>query len=88
MNNYDPILIAGPPRSGITMMSGIFHYHGVWIGPARTTKYPKSNSSLGTENIDIKKYLKSLLDGYKNWNTPLPDIDKYYDPYFKDIILG
>jgi hypothetical protein len=29
---------------------------------------------IGTENIAIKKYLKSLQNGYENWNVPLPDI--------------
>lgn len=89
MNKHQPILIAGPPRSGTTMIAGLFYHHGVWIGESRSTSYPKTNSKLGTENIQIKKYLKSLLPkGWKNWNLPLPNVScPKKDIHFKERIL-
>jgi len=70
-----PILIAGPPRSGTTMLAGLLHQHGVWVGHARTTRYPGSNSNFGSENIDIKGIMKREAKkvGYKNWKIPLPE---------------
>lgn len=85
MNSHSPILIAGPPRSGTTMLAGLFYIHGVWIGQARVTSYPETNSLLGTENTAIKKYLKSLMD-YVNWTVPLPDVDPL--PEFGPTILN
>ena len=86
MSNQKPILIASPPRCGTTLLAGLFHKHGAWIGKARVTSYPKTNSLLGTENQDIKKYLKSLLGDYKNWNLPTPTIDNVRG--FKEEIEG
>ncbi|KKM07613.1 hypothetical protein LCGC14_1732140 [marine sediment metagenome] len=75
MVRQDPILIAAPPRSGTTMLAGLLHKHGVWVGNARTTMYPRTNSNFGAENIDIKNIMKREAGrvGYKNWETPFPD---------------
>jgi len=76
MINQKPILIAGCPRSGTTMLAGLLHYHGVWVGRSRTTMYPGSNSNFGSENLDIKEIMKQEGDliGYKhkNWSADLP----------------
>lgn len=76
MKDQSPILIAGPPRSGTTMLAGLLYYHnGVWIGRSRKTKYPGTNSDFGSENLDIKDIMKRLAAQliYQNWHTPLPD---------------
>ena len=56
----NPILIASPTRSGTTMLAWLLHLHGVWIGNAGVTKSPETNPQVGTENISLKKYLKSI----------------------------
>jgi len=88
MKRDDPILIAGPPRSGTTMMAGLLYHHGVWVGNARTTNHPGTNpSDFGSENLDIKELMKSEAKriGYKNWKVPLPD-DVELRPDLKDRI--
>ena len=74
MVRQDPILIASPPRSGTTMLAGLLHYHGIWVGRSRTTMYPGTNSEFGSENIDIKNVFQEAAGkmGYKNWETPFP----------------
>lgn len=69
-----PILIAGPPRSGTSMISALLIKHDVWIGDARGTMYPSTNTDIGTENLYIKNIMKrqSRYLGYTNWNAPLP----------------
>jgi len=86
MIRQDPILIAAPPRSGTTMLAGLFHYHGVWVGRARTSQFPWTNSNFGSENIDIKNIfkVKGFKSGYKNWETPFPDFGTC--KYLKKII--
>ena len=75
MVRQDPILIAAPPRSGTTMLAGLFHKHGVWVGRSRTTMYPGTNSDFGSENMDIKNIMKynAKKCEYKNWETPFPN---------------
>jgi len=75
MKRQDPILIAGAPRSGTTMLAGLLHHHGVWVGRARTTRYPDTNVQFGSENQDIKNVMKNIAHHihYDNWDTPLPD---------------
>lgn len=70
----NPIIIAAPPRSGTTMVAGLLKKHGIWVGKARVTKYPESNSLIATENQDIKKLMKILAGvfEYRNWNAGLP----------------
>jgi len=74
MIQQNPILIAGPPRSGTTMIAGLLNHQGVWIGQGRTTHYPGTNPEFVSENQEIKNILKSQAQqvGYKNWSTPLP----------------
>lgn len=60
MKSNSPIFIAAPTRSGTTMLAWLLHLHGAWIGEAKITKAPETNSLVGTENIHIKKYLRSL----------------------------
>ena len=80
--NQQPILIASPPRSGTVLLAGLLHYHNVWIGRARTTRYPGTNPELGVENIDIKEIMKreGAKLGYKNWGAVLPNLSR--DTYF------
>jgi hypothetical protein len=75
MIRQDPILIAAPPRSGTTLLAGLFHYHGVWVGRARTTQFPGTNSDFGSENLDIKNIMKREAERvkYVNWEIPFPD---------------
>ena len=75
MIQQNPILIAGPPRSGTTMLAGLLNYHGVWIGEGRTTHYPGTNPEFVSENQEIKNILKSQAQkiGYTNWGVPLSD---------------
>ena len=75
MIRQDPILIVAPPRSGTTMLAGLIHYHGVWVGRSRTTQFPGTNSKFGSENLDIKNVMKRMAVevGYKNWETPFPN---------------
>lgn len=72
--NQIPILIASPPRCGTVLLAGLLHYHNVWIGRSRTTRYPGTNPELGVENIDIKEIMKreGAKLGYKNWNPLFP----------------
>lgn len=75
MIDQRPILIAGPPRSGTTMIAGLLHYHGVWVGNTRVTRYPGTNPpDFGSENIDIKQLMKQEASNqnYSNWNCPFP----------------
>lgn len=80
MIRQDPILIAAPPRSGTTLLAGLLHFHGVWVGRARTTMYPGTNSDFGSENQDIKSIFKQIAEdiGYRNWQVPFPvvNVDK------------
>jgi len=72
---HDPILITGPPRSGTSMIAGLIHFHGAWIGEAEGTRYPGSNTDLGTENPDFKMIIRDILkkNGIHEWNIyPLP----------------
>jgi hypothetical protein len=66
------------------MLAGLFYIHDVWIGEAKVTRYPETNSMLGTENVHIKKYLKSLYRDYVNWSVPIPNIEPM--PEFKSTI--
>lgn len=72
----NPIIIAAPPRSGTTMVAGLLKLHGAWVGRARVTNHPGSNSLIATENQDIKKLMKTLARTYKynNWSEELPEI--------------
>ena len=87
MIQQTPIFIAGPPRSGTTMLAGLLQHHGLWIGRARTTMFPGSNSNVAAENIDIKEIMKREAKrlGYRNWRMPLPEQIKYSDKLKKEI---
>jgi len=76
MSRQNPILIAAPPRSGTTMLAGLLHKHGVWVGRARTTMYPGTNSDFGSENQDIKNVFQRAAKkaDYQNWTTPFPEL--------------
>jgi len=82
MIRQDPIFIAGPPRTGTTMLAGLLNIHGVWVGRARTTNFPETNCDFGSENLDIKDLMKAkgMEASYKNWNTPFPpQVKHWYD---------
>lgn len=85
MVNQRPILIAAPPRSGTTMLAGLLHKHGVWVGNARKTWFKGSNSDFGSENQDIKAIMKREAGkiNYKNWTVPLPN---YLNQGEKEVI--
>lgn len=82
-----PILIAGPPRSGTTMLAGLLSTHGVWVGRARTTQYPDTNVKFGSENQDIKAIMKRIAAGrgYRNWNVPLPDQPDFWNGIKEEV---
>jgi hypothetical protein len=65
-----PILITAPARSGTSMIAGLLVIHGVWVGRARGTYYPETNTALPTENQDVKDFIKSKLlnEGINKWN--------------------
>ena len=89
-NNYDPILIAGPPRSGSTMAAGLLIKHGVWVGEAYPTPYKNTNSNIGTENPDLKKLhfkYKNQMN-YRNWQVPLPLQPNEDYGWFKQQVLS
>lgn len=52
----EPIVILSIPRSGSSLIAGLFHIHGVWVG--RCQKPDKYNPKGYFENLDIKKELK------------------------------
>lgn len=41
------------------MIAWLLHLHGVWIGKARATASPETNPPVGTENMQIKRYLRA-----------------------------
>lgn len=65
MTSCEPIFVAGPARCGTTMLTGLLHYHGAWVGEAKVTQNPETNSLFGSENVHIKATLK-------NWSNPNP----------------
>lgn len=73
MVDQKPILIAGPPRSGTTLIAGLLAKHGVWIGRGRTTMYLGTNPEFVSENQDIKAVYKEAArqEGYENWQVPV-----------------
>ncbi len=85
--NQTPILIASPPRCGTVLLAGLLHYHNVWIGRARTTRYPGTNPELGVENIDIKEIMKreGTKLGYKNWSSIFPKQPKHWNGLKEEI---
>lgn len=90
MINQSPILIAGPPRSGTTMLAGLLYLHCVWVGRSRTTQYPGTNSHFGSENIDIKNIMKQKASdcNYVNWSNDFPsfhETTKNYENIKKEI---
>lgn len=70
-----PIFIASPPRTGTTLIAALLAIHGYWIGRSRETNYPGTNMSFGSENLDIKEFMKKRAQklNYRNWNVPLPE---------------
>lgn len=82
----DPFLVAAPPRSGTSMVSGLLHHHGVQVG---YYKVNKDNPKGGFENIYIKNIVKESL---KNNNYDLNPIKIQPttfkdDPEFRDKVL-
>lgn len=73
-----PLIIAAPGRSGTTMLAGLLHEHGVWIGEGRVTSHPQTNSLIVSENAGIKRLLKHMAKeiGYHNHQLPLPVVDR------------
>ena len=78
--NQSPILIAGPSRSGTTLLAGLLGKHGVWIGRGTPTKYPETNPNFVSENQDIKFVFKQAAkkEGYINWRAPIPYMNGAY----------
>jgi len=56
------------------MVAGLLKLHGLWVGNARVTRHPSSNSVVATENQDIKNLMKIMARSfvYQNWNNGLP----------------
>lgn len=55
---YEPIFVAGPARCGTTMITGLLHYHGCWVGHAKVTKAKDTNPPFGSENVALKQFLR------------------------------
>lgn len=72
----DPIIILAIPRSGSSMVAGLFHSHGIWAGLCRQGN--EFNEKGFFENIDIKKV---LLKYHGRITAP-----KEYDPRFTDEV--
>ena len=88
MIDQQPILIAGPPRCGTTMLAGlIMSLEDVWVGRARTTMYPGSNPEIATENLDIKDIMKREARNlhYLNWKVPLPQHPEQWNGVKEEI---
>ena len=66
----NPILIAGPPRSGTSMLAGLLAHHGVWVGD--TIPADEGNQKGYYENIAIVEVTKLLLkkNGYRPKTVP------------------
>lgn len=73
-----PLIIAAPGRSGTTMLAGLLHEHGVWIGEGRITPHKQTNSLIVSENAGIKQLLKRMARelNYCNHQLPLPAVDR------------
>lgn len=69
----NPLLIISCSRSGSSMLAGIFHHHGYWVGTRRS---PDRHNAKGYfENLPIKKYMK----WYFNDNIREANKGKTYD---------
>ena len=77
MDYPDPIVIVGVPRSGTSMIAGVFAAHEVWTGTCRD---PDENNPRGYyENVHVKNDIKRLFrlavkagmmpDGVDGWMT-------------------
>lgn len=88
--DQQPILIAGPARSGTSMIANLFYRHGVWIGEAGKSKAVPIEENVGTENILIKNLLRELLRKleHRDKEILLPSIytDKVDSKKLKDRI--
>lgn len=69
-----PVFIAAPARSGTVMMANLLHGHGIWIGDAGISKTSHVDGNVGAENLEIKKFLRSLTREllFKNKERVLP----------------
>lgn len=96
----EPILIMAMPRSGSSMVAGIFAKHGVWTG----TTWPgdQNNAKGHFENVPIRNVLKEMygpipmtgdpaggIEGWWEWALQLIRHDGYDDgPWlFKGNVL-
>lgn len=59
-----PIIIISMPRSGSSMTAGIFHKHGVWVGPYH--KGDKTNAKGHFEGLPIKDLIKRRVGAIVN----------------------
>jgi hypothetical protein len=75
VKDFKPIFIAGCVRSGTSLTAEILNLHGVFIGNARSTKHPGTNTMLGTERIEFKPIIRDLMalnNYHKRREAPLP----------------
>ena len=76
----DPILVAMVGRSGSSMVSGILHNHGVWVGGSREGN--KNNPKGFFENLELKTEIRKWAGG--NSFRDVPD----FKPGWKDKVEG
>jgi hypothetical protein len=71
------------------VIAGLLHYHGVWIGNARPTRFPGTNSMLGTENLDVKAVIKEIKkkNGHMGWSW-MDGRRASQEPDLRERILG
>ena len=83
----DPILIGGVPRSGTTLVAGIFKACGVWTG--ETIPADKDNKKGYLENEDLVVLMREVFKGNGRFMKSVPPVlvDKTYTPEFKQRVL-
>jgi hypothetical protein len=72
---FKPMFIAGCVRSGTSLTAEVLNRHGVFIGNARSTRHPGTNTMLGTERIEFKPIIRELMvlnNYHKRREAPLP----------------
>jgi len=74
-----PIVILMAPRSGSSMVAGIFAAHGVWVGKDLRTKNEHNQEGFFEHNY-LQRLTCSLFPGDEGWNEHVP-------PSMKQAIL-
>lgn len=78
---HRPVVILTASRSGSSLVSGIFHEHGCWVGNCHPGN--QYNPKGYFENLDIKRRFKKFLKNKQDW---LKDKKRAQED-FKHLIL-